>query len=153
MELGDTVPDRELMSMFVIKQNILIKALDPNSVQTASMSVKDLTQRTGLPAGDITVYGAFPHMHLLGKRIAVSLLGGPMTIELPHWDFHWQNTYRFASPLTLHPTDMVQLECDYDNSAANQPVVMGQQQPSRDVKWGESTLDEMCVTVLTVSAK
>ncbi len=153
LELGDTTPNRELMSMFVMKSNLLIKAGDANSVQTANMTVKDLTQRTGLPAGDITVYGAFPHMHLLGKRIAVSVLGGPTTIELPHWDFHWQNTYSFTSPFTLKPTDTVQLECDYDNSSANQPVIMGQQLPPREVRWGESTFDEMCITVLTVSTK
>jgi hypothetical protein len=89
---------------------------------------------------------------LLAKRIALSVVGGPLMIELPRWDFHWQNAYSFAAPPTLHPTDVLQIECDYDNSFANQPVIKGQQQQPQDVHWGESTLDEMCVTVLTVSA-
>ena len=112
-----------------------------------------LTSRSGLPAGDVTLYGMFPHMHLLGKRIAVSQVSGPMAIEIPRWDFHWQNSFTLVNPVTLHPTDSLQLECDYDNSFANQPVVNGMQQPPRDVTWGESTLDEMCVTVLTAAAK
>jgi hypothetical protein len=150
LELGDTAPDHELMSMFVIKQNIDIQPGDANSIQTATLPVSALAR--GLPAGDLVVYDAFPHMHLLGKRIAVSVVSGPLAIEIPHWDFHWQNNYSFVSPMTLHATDSLQLECDYDNSFANQPVIMGQRQPPREVRWGESTLDEMCVTVLTVAA-
>ncbi len=153
LELGDTAPAHELLSMYLIKGNLMIKAGEANWKETTTAPVGTLATRSGLPAGDVTVYGAFPHMHLLGKRIAVSLVGGPMAIEIPRWDFHWQNAYTFVKPLTLHPADVLQLECDYDNSFANQPVIGGQRQPPRDVKWGESTLDEMCVTVLTVAAK
>ncbi len=153
LELGDTPPDHELVSMYLIKSNLLIKAGEANWKESATAPVGTLAMRSGLPAGDVTVYGVFPHMHLLGKRIAVSLVGGPMGVEIPRWDFHWQNTYTFVKPLTLHPADVLQLECGYDNSFANQPVVGGVRQPPRDVKWGESTLDEMCVTVLTVAAK
>lgn len=153
LELGDTAPAHELVSLFLIRPNIRIPAGDPNWKEMSTIPMDLLLSRSGLPVGDVTVYGTFPHMHLLGKRIAVSLVDGPMAIEIPRWDFHWQNTFTFVSPLTLHSKDMVQLECDYDNSFANQPVIKGQQQPPREVKWGESTLDEMCVTVLTVAAK
>lgn len=153
LELGDTPPDHELVSMFIGKFNLAIKAGDANWKESATTSVGTLAMRSGLPAtGDVVAYGAFPHMHLLGKRTAVTLAGGPTLIEIPKWDFHWQNAYSFTTPMTLHATDMMQIECDYDNSFANQPVVDGQKQMPRDVHWGESTLDEMCITVLTVSA-
>jgi hypothetical protein len=148
LELGDTPPERELMSMFAVKSDIAIPAADADWRETKTYQMSQLGAAT-----DVVVYGAFPHMHLLGKRTALSVVGGPMLIEIPRWDFHWQNAYSFAAPLTLHPTDVVQLECDYDNSFANQPVIMGQRQPPHDVHWGESTLDEMCATVLTVAAK
>ena len=52
--------------------------------------------------------------------------------------------------MPIAPTTL-QLECDYDNSFANQPMVNGQQGTPKDVSWGESTLDEMCLTYLTVT--
>ena len=136
-------------------------------LQTTSMKATDLarqferiideqldSRRQSLrsPASDVKVYSAFPHMHLLGKRIALTQVGGPSMIEIPRWDFHWQNAYHFVEPPILRPTDSVQVDCEYDNSFANQPVVMGQKQPPRDVRWGETSLDEMCVVLLTVSA-
>jgi hypothetical protein len=151
LELGDTASTRELAYLAATKLSIDIPAGAADWKETTNISVGALEMEYGLPAGDIAVYGAFPHMHLLGKRTALTVMGGPLMIEIPHWDFHWQNTYSLVTPPILHPTDTLQLECDYDNSFANQPVVMGQQQPPREVKWGESTLDEMCATGLTVA--
>ena len=41
--------------------------------------------------------------------------------------------------------DSVRLRCTYDNRAANQPSIGGQQLTPADVKWGEGTRDEMCL--------
>ncbi len=147
LELGDTPPTRELMSMFAVKHDLAIKAGDPNWKESTTYQVN----RLGAAPGDVVMYSIFPHMHLLGRRIALSVVGGAQLIEIPRWDFHWQNAYSFAKPITLRPTDVVRIECDYDNSYANQPVIRGQQQPPRDVHWGESTLDEMCAIVLTAA--
>jgi hypothetical protein len=40
------------------------------------------------------------------------------------------------------------VECHYDNSPGNQPVVDGQRLPPRDVTWGEGTHDEMCLSYI-----
>jgi hypothetical protein len=45
----------------------------------------------------------------------------------------------------------MQLTCEYDNSAANQPVIDGVQQPPKDVAWGEGTADEMCLNYFAIS--
>lgn len=153
LELTDTPPQRTLMNMFMAKPNLLIKANDPASHHEQGAPLSEITRRLGLPSGELIVYGAFPHMHLLGTRIALSILGGPLAVEIPHWDFHWQATYMFKDPFTIKPTDLVHISCDYDNSAANQPMVNGQPRMSQDVTWGEGTLDEMCVSLLLVSAK
>ena len=86
-------------------------------------------------------------MHTLGKRVMTSVNAGPL-LEIPHWDFHWQQAYQFTTPVALQPSDTLVVECDWDNSYQNQPVVGGQKQMPRDVSWGESTLDEMCVSFL-----
>lgn len=147
LELSEIPPARELMSMFVVKHDLAIKAGEASWKESATYPVN----RLGAAPSDVVMYSIFPHMHLLGRRIALSVVGGPQLIEIPRWDFHWQNAYRFAKPITLKPTDVVRIECDYDNSYANQPVIGGQQQPPREVHWGESTLDEMCAIVLTAA--
>ena len=75
-------------------------------------------------------------------------------LDIPDWDFQWQLQY-FLEPGTyavVEPGESVRLECTYDNSAANQPVVDGVQQEPRNVQWGEGTFDEMCLMYLGVIA-
>jgi hypothetical protein len=43
------------------------------------------------------------------------------------------------------PGDELRIECHWDNSPENQPIVGGQQQVPQDVGWGEGTSDEMCL--------
>lgn len=150
LELSDTAPKHELLNLIMAKPNLAIKAGDANSVQAQDAPVSIVASRLKLPPGDLTVYGAFPHMHLLGKKISL-VTGDKTSIDIPRWDFHWQSTYVFQQPYTLKGTDNLHLECTYDNSAANQPVLGGMQEPPHDVKWGEGTLDEMCVALLLVS--
>jgi hypothetical protein len=50
---------------------------------------------------DISVLSAFPHMHLLGKDIRSYAIGPdndtiPL-IDIPHWDFEWQQFYFFEN--------------------------------------------------------
>ena len=47
--------------------------------------------------------------------------------------------------------DQLLITCHWDNSAANQPWVDGKQLMPRDVDWGESTTDEMCLGLFYVS--
>jgi hypothetical protein len=98
--------------------------------------------------------GTAAHMHTLGTRakLAAEHVDGTESciIEIPQWDFHWQQSYRFreGETVTIAPGESVRLECDYDNSAANQPYINGVQQEPRDVSWGEGTYDEMCLGYL-----
>jgi hypothetical protein len=48
----------------------------------------------------------------------------------------------------IAPGESVELTCTHHKSTANQPTVNGQQVAPRDVAWGESTLDEMCLVYL-----
>ena len=91
------------------------------------------------------------HMHLLGSSIGARARtpddAEVCLVEVPRWDFHWQQRYSkpVAEALVLPSGSALTLTCAYDNSAANQPVVAGVQQPPRAVGWGESSLDEMCL--------
>lgn len=94
-----------------------------------------------------------PHMHLLGTRIAMTAVhanGEECIIDIPRWDFNWQQSYRFqgGGVVTIAPSESVRLDCWYDNSASHQPIVNGVQLEPREVNWGEGTLDEMCLGFL-----
>jgi hypothetical protein len=129
---------------------LYIKAGDPNASQTIAVPVSLIMTFIKLSGQELVVSGNTPHMHTLGTRIATSISDGPMLLEIPHWDFHWQQAYFFQTPTTLRATDTLVVECDYDNSYANQPIVDGQKQMPKDVRWGENTSDEMCLSFLHV---
>ena len=97
-----------------------------------------------------------PHMHFLGSQYKLELLrGGKSTVllEIPRWDFHWQNGYFLAEPIPVQAGDVLRHTCTYDNSPEHQPVVNGVQRQPRYVVWGERSFDEMCVTVFGFTPK
>lgn len=107
---------------------------------------------TWFGAAPFEVVGLAGHMHLLGTRMSVEIVRADGTdacvLDIPKWDFAWQEMFVLAEPITIQPGDRVRLSCSYDNSLANQPVVNGEQLSPRDVGWGEGTLDEMCYASL-----
>lgn len=101
----------------------------------------------------VTIRGMSPHMHQLGKSFNARLTRGGSAscgLEIPDWDFSWQQNYRVlpGEDIVLEPGDTIEIECAYDNSPANQPIVDGNQIMPETVTWGEGTLDEMCLLYL-----
>jgi hypothetical protein len=153
LELSDTPPAHELYALPLARPKMLrIPAGAPDAVQTIEVPLSALTTFFKLPSNSLTVYAHTPHMHLLGRRIT-TWLNGQLVLDLPRWDYHWQQAYQFQEPYTAKGTDLLKLECRYDNTAANQPVINGQQQVPREVTWGEGTLDEMCLNYVLLSAQ
>ncbi|MEZ4464489.1 MAG: hypothetical protein R3F43_08270 [bacterium] len=128
-------------------------AIEIPAGDSQSEQVREFTNRGTEP---LEVVGVAPHMHVLGQRIKVEVIradgGEECLIDIPDWDFNWQQSYEFldGERVVIAPGDKFRLTCLYDNSAANQPVVNGEQLEPRDVEWGEGTLDEMCLNFVTV---
>ena len=103
-----------------------------------------------------TAIGVLPHMHVLGRTIQAEHLSedGDATcmVEIGDWDFNWQQIYLYdpQDHIQLKGGDQLRLNCTYDNSPENQPVVNGQQVEPRQVGWGDGTFDEMCLTYVIV---
>jgi hypothetical protein len=101
---------------------------------------------------EVTVLGAAPHMHLLGRemRAAATLPDGRVVplISIRQWDFNWQDTYIYSHPLRLPRGTRIDVEAYFDNSSGN-PA--NPHDPPVRVKWGELTEDEMCVCFLDVT--
>lgn len=102
-----------------------------------------------------TIHSANLHMHTRGKsaRLAIERAGGggECLLEIPRWDFHWQGNYGFKQAKVFRPGDQLAIECHFDNSPGNQPIIDGQQVAPRDLNWGEGTHDEMCIGFMLVT--
>jgi hypothetical protein len=99
----------------------------------------------------LEVFSADLHMHMLGSRGRIGIIRAEapgvadLLLDIPRWDFHWQETYRLRQPERLRPGDELYLECHWDNRPERQLVVDGERLPTRDVNWGDGTRDEMCL--------
>jgi hypothetical protein len=113
----------------------------------------------------VHVYGAAHHMHYLGTDMKTTIVhqdpenGEPAEeclLPTPQWDFTWQRSYTYDAPLEDLPEmrsgDSIHLRCSYDNTLSNPFLAraLAEQQLTApvDVRLGESTLDEMCLTAL-----
>lgn len=100
---------------------------------------------------DAEVIGVTPHMHLVGKSMkATATLPSGETVQLidvPSWDFRWQDQYRYAEPLKLPAGTKIDALATYDNSENN---AANPSSPPKRVTRGEQTTDEMCMMFFTV---
>ena len=132
-----------------------IPAGNPDARQRFSVAVPDIFSQLSLPCSsagpcELAIFGNFPHMHLFGKSVTTSVASGPILLDIPAWNVHWQSDYQFQSPVVAGQNDSIVVECHYDNSAHNQPILGGQKQVPRDISWGPGALDEMCLSYLFV---
>jgi hypothetical protein len=98
---------------------------------------------------DMHAIGISPHMHMLGREMRVTVTYPDGTsrplVYIDDWDFHWQGSYRFRTPVPLPGGSRVDVEAVYDNSPRNRKNPTS---PPRDVGWGEGTADEMCIAFI-----
>jgi mono/diheme cytochrome c family protein len=81
----------------------------------------------------INVWGFLPHMHTKGKKISLkTTTTDQCLVDIPRWDFHWQNQYFRKTALNLTRTDGIKMSCTWDNPT------------NAVVRWGEGTAEEMC---------
>jgi hypothetical protein len=132
--------DKKVRAWPLAKLALRIPPGDPDYVAHASITVPH----------DVTAYRVTPHMHLLGKdmKLTATLPDGKVLplVHVSNWDFNWQTSYMFATPLQLPAGTRVDLEAHYDNSSAN---ALNPNNPPKLVRWGEQTTDEMCLAFLT----
>lgn len=93
---------------------------------------------------DVDALAINPHCHRLGKRLeSTAQLPDGRTIrllEIPQWDFAWQDEYRFAQPVALPKGTVLRMHFTYDNSDANP---RNPSHPPRRVVYGPDSSDEM----------
>ncbi len=95
---------------------------------------------------DVTLLGAFPHMHLLGQSIK-SFVVRPAgdtdkLVRINEWDFHWQGFYMFSKLKKMPAGSELYAEATYDNTISNPH---NPHNPPQLVTAGEATSDEMMI--------
>ncbi len=98
---------------------------------------------------DCMLHSVMPHMHLLGRRIKVTMTDadGKQTtlVGIDDWDYNWQETYWFKEPLKVKGGTRFSVEAFYDNSTKNPS---NPSNPPKRVFFGEQTTNEMCFVFL-----
>ncbi len=103
-----------------------------------------------VPVG-LTVLSATPHMHVLGRDMAMAFHYPDGKVEnlvkISDWDFGWQFTYWLAKPIDVPKGSKLEIVSHYDNSSKNP---RNPTSPPKLVRWGEATTDEMCIGFVAV---
>jgi len=94
---------------------------------------------------DTRLVSLLPHMHLRGKAFRVETVDAQgerkLLIDVPRYDFNWQNNYVFSEPPLLREGMKLHCTAWYDNSERNP----ANPDPTATVGWGDQTWEEMLV--------
>lgn len=108
---------------------------------------------------DVDLISVYPHAHYLATDMLVTATrpggpGGPgieeRLMHIPHWDFHWQQDYRFTRPVSLPRGTLLKMTYTFDNSAAN---AHNPNRPPKRVRTGPRSTDEMAELGLQLLTK
>lgn len=92
---------------------------------------------------DMYITSLTPHMHYRGKSMRFDVVypdGRKETLLLvPKYNFHWQITYRAATPIFLPKGSRLEITAHFDNSP-NNPL---NPDPTKVVRWGAASETEM----------
>jgi len=119
----------------VLQPRFVIPAYDGNAEVKGATKLERDTVMTSLT----------PHMHVRGKDMTYIAHYPDGTDEIllsvPKYDFNWQISYELKTPKVLPKGTIVEVIAHFDNSAANK----FNPDPSKDVKWGDQTFEEMMI--------
>ncbi len=86
-----------------------------------------------------------PHTHVRGFAFEYDAIYPDGTkevlLDVPHYDFNWQNSYVLAKPKILPRGTELHCVAYYNNSASN----IANPDPNLTVRWGEQTWEEMMI--------
>ena len=133
-----TRPAVEVESIGIAKRDLNIPPHAANHIE----------RREQMAPFDFYITGFMPHMHLRGKAFKYEVVfkdGREETLlDIPHYDFNWQLSYDLKQPRLIPKSSRIRVTAVFDNSVENK----ANPDPSRVVKWGAQTNDEMMIGYL-----
>jgi tetratricopeptide (TPR) repeat protein len=99
----------------------------------------------------VELMSVYPHAHYLGKEMDLTAAlpdGSAKTLlHIKQWNFHWQQDYRYATPIALPRGTTLTMRYSYDNSEGNEE---NPHHPPVRVRLGPKSSDEMAELGLQV---
>ncbi len=100
---------------------------------------------------DTILYDLAPHLHKRGSWFRYEALYPDgkyeVLLSVPRYNFNWQNGYRFAQPKHVPAGTRILCTGGFDNSRSNPD----NPDPTKSVRWGDQSFDEMFVGFVTAS--
>jgi mono/diheme cytochrome c family protein len=136
-------PASEIRTVGVMNTRFVIPAGDANH---QVLSKAEFTE-------DAKIWSFFPHMHVRGKSFEYRIVrpdgSSQILLSVPKYDFNWQGEYVLAEPITVPKGTRLECTAFFDNSKAN----VANPDPSKDVRWGDQTWEEMMIGWTTFSVE
>jgi hypothetical protein len=146
---GKAYKDRSYVGLTFTKDPVKYQAMTGNALQynfkipagDANYEVKS----TWTAKKDVQLMGLMPHMHVRGKdfKYTITFPDGRQEVILavPKYDFNWQLSYELSKYMTLPAGTRIDCVAHYDNSVNNRY----NPDPTKEVKWGDQTWEEMMI--------
>ncbi|MGH9800299.1 MAG: thiol-disulfide isomerase, partial [Blastocatellia bacterium] len=124
-----------------VNNRFVIPAGNDNHEVKASFTFKD----------DVEISSFMPHMHVRGKAFTYTAVypdgRSEILLNVPKYDFNWQLTYLPKNRLVLPKGTRLDCVAYFDNSTKNKY----NPDPTKDVRWGDQTWEEMMIGWYTYS--
>jgi hypothetical protein len=119
----------------VIQPRFVIPAGDPNAEVRGSRVLQ----------ADTIITSFTPHMHVRGKDMTYTAKypdgRTEVLLSVPKYDFNWQITYQLKEAKRIPKGTEIEVVAHYDNSPQNK----FNPDPTKDVRWGDQTFEEMMI--------
>ena len=130
--------EKRVITAGAVAHSLVIPPGDPNYESTAVFAFKE----------DSHIDSLHPHMHLRGKDFKYTLVypdgSSKVLLSVPRFDFSWQLTYFLKEPVAAPKGSRLEVIAHHDNSTRNK----FNPDPTKEVRWGEQTWDEMMIGYL-----
>ncbi|MBM3813062.1 MAG: thiol-disulfide isomerase [Acidimicrobiia bacterium] len=135
LKLAKNRPARQAITGRALNFGFKIPPGEPNHEVKASWTARE----------DVEINGFMPHMHLRGKDFKYTVVypdgKSDVVLHVPKYDFNWQLAYELEKPLVLPKGSRIDCVAHFDNSPNNKY----NPDPSKEVRWGDQTWEEMMI--------
>jgi mono/diheme cytochrome c family protein len=146
---GEAAVDKTVVGLKFLKEAPSMVArggsvIQPRFVIPAGAPAHEVRGSRVLQA-DTIITSFTPHMHVRGKDMTYTAKypdgRTEVLLSVPSYDFNWQITYQLKEAKRMPKGTEIEVVAHYDNSPQNK----FNPDPTKDVRWGDQTFEEMMI--------
>ncbi|HKA23248.1 MAG TPA: thiol-disulfide isomerase [Blastocatellia bacterium] len=127
--------EKRVITTGAVARNLVIPPGEPNYESKSSFTFSQ----------DSHIVSFMPHMHVRGKDFEYKLVypdgTSKILLKVPRYDFNWQLVYFIKEPVAAPKGSRIECVAHHDNSERNK----FNPDPSKEVRWGPQTWEEMMI--------